>query len=1750
MNYKYLLITMVLSMWLHPILLGQTASRYAMEDAVIIEAFPDSVYQRPNNNLFAYRHDFEGALKRVQSYVSFDISSLKGTQIESANLNYRGKTGAEGFADQFEIELFSLKGTLDTEGLTWANKPNRDKKLASSLLNASSARKAFINDGSRLIDYINESIRKGEGKVSFMIRSAMQDSTSNMWIGGKGDGSFGPILEYTVSTGGSNYAIEDAVVLQAYPDSVFARPNNNLFAYRESVDGELKRRMSFVKFDISHLTGSQVDAASFSYRGKTGDSDFADQFEIELLSLKDDFTEEGITWSSKPRNDKVLGTSILNTSSSRKAFVNDGSLLIDYINESIRKGAQTIGFAIRSVASDSTANMWIGGKGDGSFGPILEYSVTPNASQYGTGDAVVLQAHPDSVFARSNNNIFAYRENVEGELKRVQSYVKFDISHLKGSQLETASFSYRGKTGANDFADQFGLELFSLKGDFESSGMTWNTKPAQDKKLASSLLNNDSARKSFVNDDNELVSYINEEIRKGNTSVGFMIRSTGKDSTSNMWIGGIKDGSFGPVLDYTVAPAKSSYGTEDAVVIQTYPDSVFARSNNNIFAYRERVDGNLNRIMSFVKFDISGLTTEVEGAEFSYRGKTGDNDFADQFDLELMSLKGDFSAEGLTWNTKPSNDKKLGTSTLTTDSGRKAFLNDESKLVDYINEALRKGQTTIGFAVRSTAKDTTSNMWMGGIKDGNYGPLLDISLPNLFKLENDTLTVIEDVFVAQAEPETNFEIEDADMHVILDTTNMASKEIYLKFNLGSAKSGIGAATLLLRGAQKDPPSAEEDFRIEIFGTDSDDWAEAAVTWDTKPEVTTGALASYNITASQVHEVQGTQLTDYINTAIELGRDDITFVVRGKEETTFRAWISSKNWVAAKLALDYSFQEKTVIEDSYVAEGTPDANFDQTTAMQVAMDTDAQNNRETYLKFDLKGARSNVITTNLILKGDQERSATVLDDFYVQLYGVTDNSWDETSLTWNNKPASDETLLLEYNITKSDDHELSSAALNEYIKEAVRQKQEKVSFVLKGRDNTPGSNAWISDQGWKPAKLFLDYRLVASAPLFVTPLADYVPEVTVELSSQTPGASIHYTVDGSDPSAESAKYEGGIMLTDTTTIRAIAIAPGLAASEIVEATYNVAPVGTPQFTPNPQVEYQNSVTVTIEVAPADAFLFYSIDGGEPLTPYPSEGILVNETTTIRARGVSADGNDLGPILEATYTVVNTVAGTGTGPGGVGASDNSISGQPENPLWLRADAITDVADGEAVTTWADVSGNANDAYNTFVENGDNAIPNTSESQKPAPIFLENQLNGLPSLQFGAGADATPNRGSLIIDDADNLDGGAGISLFMVFKRNQLLEGFASVFQKRDIGNGNEAQAYVLEFNGGADPNKMQFVIERQLFLRNDLEFNADDYYIVNSELQEAFGDVLFRTNGIIEKVSSYNNVIPAVDAPVIIAGFQAMDIAEVILYKKGLNEAQNVIVHNYLAAKYGLSLGEDGNDRLYQSETFTSDLIGIGKTFYIDGQTEQEHRTASGAGLQIDGRSPMSVGDFVLAAHNGMEVTNAAEWERIWNVEVFGGTPNVNLIFDFAAVGAETPGSSDNLRLFYHDGTEWTDLGLEGTLDGDQVLFAVDGLQSGEYALGNFGPATRTQEIDLSESLKVFPNPVSNDQIRLELGNTVDGDLSIHLFDLMGREVLQWRDAKQGFFYQRNLDLAKLPEGIYTLKVLQDNQYRSIKKIIKN
>ncbi len=124
----------------------------------------------------------------------------------------------------------------------------------------------------------------------------------------------------------------------------------------------------------------------------------------------------------------------------------------------------------------------------------------------------------------------------------------------------------------------------------------------------------------------------------------------------------------------------------------------------------------------------------------------------------------------------------------------------------------------------------------------------------------------------------------------------------------------------------------------------------------------------------------------------------------------------------------------------------------------------------------------------------------------------------------------------------------------------------------------------------------------ATPTFKNPTGTYTDQVMMEINCETEGATIHYTVDGTEPTAESPVYNEAIAVGQTMTIKAIAMKEGMTDSEIAEVTYTIVPAE-PVATPTLSLvsgSYTGVQTLIIGCETADAVISYSTDGGESWT----------------------------------------------------------------------------------------------------------------------------------------------------------------------------------------------------------------------------------------------------------------------------------------------------------------------------------------------------------------------------------------------------------------------------------------------------------------------------------------------------------------------------------------------------------------------
>lgn len=150
---------------------------------------------------------------------------------------------------------------------------------------------------------------------------------------------------------------------------------------------------------------------------------------------------------------------------------------------------------------------------------------------------------------------------------------------------------------------------------------------------------------------------------------------------------------------------------------------------------------------------------------------------------------------------------------------------------------------------------------------------------------------------------------------------------------------------------------------------------------------------------------------------------------------------------------------------------------------------------------------------------------------------------------------------------------------------------------------------------------------------------YIGSRTFTISDENPNATIYYTIHGPKPSITSAKYTGPITVTDSSTVDAVAAAPGYLNSAIASSyfTINKPPAPMPEFTVAAGT-YGSTQTVSIADSAPGAVIYYSLHA---VTPTRSSAvytgpITVSSTETIRAFAV-APGFAASEIAVSTYKI---------------------------------------------------------------------------------------------------------------------------------------------------------------------------------------------------------------------------------------------------------------------------------------------------------------------------------------------------------------------------------------------------------------------------------------------------------------------------------------------------------------------------------
>ncbi len=271
--------------------------------------------------------------------------------------------------------------------------------------------------------------------------------------------------------------------------------------------------------------------------------------------------------------------------------------------------------------------------------------------------------------------------------------------------------------------------------------------------------------------------------------------------------------------------------------------------------------------------------------------------------------------------------------------------------------------------------------------------------------------------------------------------------------------------------------------------------------------------------------------------------------------------------------------------------------------------------------------------------------------------------------------------------------------------------------------------------------------VAAPPTFSLASGTYMGTVTVSLADTTAGATIYYTTNGAAPSTASTSYQGAVAVAASTTIKAIAAAPGATDSPVATASYTIQPLAptvtaAPVFAPTPGT-YTGTQSVTLTDTNPAAAIYYTTDGTNPssASTHYTGPVRVAATTSILATAM-APGDATSALVEGIYTIRTTTA------------------VPS----IAAAAGNGAQNGAQIVTLADATPGATIYYTT-----DGSVPTSNSTPYLAPFLVAANLtvqayatsSGLPDSP-AASRSFAPNiaSGTLVWSDEFTNTSGANV------------------------------------------------------------------------------------------------------------------------------------------------------------------------------------------------------------------------------------------------------------------------------------------------------------------------------------------------------------------------------------------------------
>lgn len=424
---------------------------------------------------------------------------------------------------------------------------------------------------------------------------------------------------------------------------------------------------------------------------------------------------------------------------------------------------------------------------------------------------------------------------------------------------------------------------------------------------------------------------------------------------------------------------------------------------------------------------------------------------------------------------------------------------------------------------------------------------------------------------------------------------------------------------------------------------------------------------------------------------------------------------------------------------------------------------------------------------------------------------------------------------------------------------------------------------------------------------------------------------------------------------------------------------------------------------------------------------------------------------------------------TGPGGIG--DNSV-----NRFWFDANDIAQ-ANNTTVAGWTNKGGNTNGLSQTVAAN--------------RPTFLTNQVNGFPVVQFDGVNDFFDLNNNTDLNSGGPYSNRTFVTMFRtggnVTARQTLYEeGGTGRGMNIYIFNGN---LYMGAYNLNVDASDTPWgfvslnaavtantnYILTYLYQGNNCKTGTIQMYL-NGTLIGTLNNIgrLFAHTGAIGIGATNTDTYFETGASSGTGQYFTGAIGELIMYNYNINSAQRIIIENYLAAKYAITL--TAND-IYTMDNapgnYDFQVAGIGRVSLFEYDNDSR-----GPGI-VHVRNPSGLGDneYFIWGHNNLALNSTgvtdlpagvvARLARTWRATEVGEVGTFTILFDLTAVPGSKTAADFRLLIDRNDDGIFSDetVGGGGVISGATDLggnvFSFSGIDinnSQRFTIGSVNSST--------------------------------------------------------------------------------------------